>query len=116
MAEGEGDTETVTVTPKDSGRRRVYVAPLGVYVQLDAGVVEEFTYSPAAKKLVVGVKGDGGYGEVASKAILTLEQNAEVEGVGAVNVTTEGLERAKGGWVVDLSDGEVHEVEFGVVG
>ncbi|KAF9636891.1 putative glycoside hydrolase family 43 protein [Lasiodiplodia theobromae] len=116
VAEGEGDAETVTVTPKDSGRRRVYVAPLGVYVQVDAGVVEEFRYSPAAKKLVVGVKGDGGYGEVASKAILTLEQNAEVEGVGAVNVTTEGLERSKGGWVLDLSNGEVHEVEFGVAG
>ncbi|OJD36250.1 glycoside hydrolase family 43 protein [Diplodia corticola] len=105
----------VTVSPKDSARRNVYVAPLGVYVRLDAGVVDGFAYTPGTKGLVVRVKGDPGYGaEVASSAVVTVEQSAVVEGVGEVRVVTEGLERAKGGWVVDLSDGEVHEVAFGV--
>ncbi|OMP87098.1 hypothetical protein BK809_0007184 [Diplodia seriata] len=114
---GSTNESVVTVAPKDAARRRVYVAPLGVYVQLDAGAVEEFGYEPAAKRLVVRVKGDAGNGAVvARRAVVTVEQSAVVDGVGAVGVLTEGLETAKGGWVVDLSDGEVHEVEFGVEG
>ncbi|EKG17342.1 Glycoside hydrolase family 43 [Macrophomina phaseolina MS6] len=109
IVSGEGGS--IDVEPRDAARKRLFVAGLGAYVQLDAGVVESFSYVPAEKRVVLRVKGKGEYGEAAASAVVTVEQSAVVEGVGEVGVTTSGLERAKGGWVVDLSDGQVHEVE-----
>ncbi|KAK7703731.1 hypothetical protein SLS57_010838 [Botryosphaeria dothidea] len=108
----DGAEGSVTVEPRDAARRSVYVAPLGVLVSVDAGAVESFTYAEEGKKLTVRVKSSSGFGEEAASAVVTVEQAAEVEGVGAVSVTTTGLERKRGGWVVDLSGGEAKEVEL----
>lgn len=108
----DGD-EVVRVEPLDVARRRVFVAPLALYVQVDAGVVEVFTYEPGTGAVVVGVRNADG-GEVAASAVVTFEQTSEV-GAGTVDVTTEGLERKRGGWVVPLGDEAVHEIAFGVV-
>ncbi|GME25193.1 Glycoside hydrolase family 43 [Neofusicoccum parvum] len=111
-----GTDDSVTVEPKDAARRRVFVAPLGLYVQVDAGVIDSFTYAPATGKVSVGVASSirgGAKGESAASAVVTFEQTAEIEGVGAINVTTTGLERKKGGWLVPLDDDAVHTVEFG---
>jgi len=43
----------VTVTPKDSFRKRVYISPLGLYLTLDAGTFESVAYDPKSKALKV---------------------------------------------------------------
>ncbi len=45
----------VTVTPKDSFRKRVYVAPLGLYLSLDAGAFESVAYDPKTRRLRITV-------------------------------------------------------------
>src|SRR5262249_187054 len=39
----------VNVVPKDSLRRRVYIAPFGLYVTLDAGTFESVAINPMTK-------------------------------------------------------------------
>jgi hypothetical protein len=43
----------VTVTPKDSFRKRLYISPLGLYLTLDAGAFESVAYDPKSKALRV---------------------------------------------------------------
>jgi hypothetical protein len=47
------DNGIITVTPKDSFRKRVYIAPAGLYVTLDAGQFESVTYDPKSKRVKV---------------------------------------------------------------
>jgi hypothetical protein len=37
--------EVITVQPKDTVRRRIYVAPLGLRFEIDAGTIEEFVFN-----------------------------------------------------------------------
>lgn len=38
--------DTVTMEPRDAIRRKVFVAPVGVLLEIDAGTIDEVTYSP----------------------------------------------------------------------
>ena len=44
---------TVRVTPRDGFRRRVFLAPLGLWLTLDAGTLEQVTFDPRAKSVRV---------------------------------------------------------------
>ncbi|KAF2139196.1 uncharacterized protein K452DRAFT_276271 [Aplosporella prunicola CBS 121167] len=100
------DDGTVTVKPLDSARRRVFVAPVGLYVSIDAGVIDTVTYATASNKVTVSVA----QGDVAAEsALVKFEQTAD--GVGSINFTTTGLEQQRGGWVLPLGS-ESAKVEF----
>jgi len=101
----EVDRSTATVRPMDSSRSRVYIAPLGLWLTLDAGTFESveihgddirLTLSPAT-------------GHTA-RALLRIEQPAEVRGVGQIApVGPYPMER--GAYVIELSEA-VTEVEI----
>ncbi|KXT06464.1 hypothetical protein AC578_5997 [Pseudocercospora eumusae] len=48
---GYGDA--ITVEPKDSVRRRLYIAAMGLKLEIEAGAIESFTYTPSTKSLKV---------------------------------------------------------------
>lgn len=112
VVSGGGDNATTTVRPRDVARRKVFVGPLGLLVEIDAGVIEEFTYTA----------GDSGGGNTNSSSLaLTLGQ---LDGVPTTNATVLWLSRedgeevgytvgggvteARGGWEIGLpSSGSV---------
>jgi hypothetical protein len=72
----------VTVTPLDSFRRQVYIAPVGLWLTLDAGSFKlvEFDTKTKAIRIELG-EGDG-----ISIARLLIEQPAKVKGVGTYHL------------------------------
>ncbi|MFZ0815315.1 MAG: DUF5695 domain-containing protein [Candidatus Sulfotelmatobacter sp.] len=69
----------ITVTPRDSFRSRVYVAPLGLWLTLDAGNFESVEVNSKTGIVRVGLAGAS---EVTPEARLRIEQPAKVGGIG----------------------------------
>lgn len=93
----------VKVQPKDTVRRKIYVAPMGAKVEISAGVIREFVYhhhNPTKEhnaKLILEF--DRVPGENASQAILQVEDTL---GMG-IKLKTRGLRNVRGGgYLVDL--------------
>lgn len=92
----------VKVQPKDTVRRKIYVAPMGAKVEISAGVIREFVYyhhyhHHHNAKLMVEF--DRVPGENASQAILKVEDTI---GMG-IKLKTRGLRNVRGGgYLVDL--------------
>ena len=101
---------TVVVQPRDSVRRRVYVAPLGLWVTFDAGEVQEITYDAVGKAVNVSVAARK---SEKTDVIMKFEQTAAVEGAGTIGLTTPGLTTSRGGYVVPIPDGGTASVAFG---
>jgi hypothetical protein len=105
----------VTVQPRDVVRRRIYVAPLGAFIQLSAGQIMEFVYDPSAMTLSVSIGqatiGDAGK---APGAVMEFEQSSAVLGDKKVVLQTTGLSTGRGGYVVELPVNGTTTVEFGV--
>jgi len=78
------DGGLVTVTPLDSFRSRFYVAPLGLWLTLDAGEIEAVELDPATGKVRVRLAPSNAS---TPSARLRIEQPASITGVGnyAVN-------------------------------
>lgn len=89
------DGNMITVEPKDMVKRSIYVAPMGLSMNIDAGVIKNFKYDASAKTLTVNFdQVDGG----ASKATMVYEDTL---GSG-VKLTTKGLKQQRGGYAVQL--------------
>ena len=73
----EGDK--VKVQTLDSFRRRVYVAPWGLWLTLDAGTFESVEIDPARKTVRLGLAPASAHTPTAR---LRIEQPARIEGVG----------------------------------
>ncbi|HYN06252.1 MAG TPA: DUF5695 domain-containing protein [Vicinamibacterales bacterium] len=69
----------VTVQPLDSLRRRIYIAPLGLYLTLDAGTFESVAINPATRAVRLTLSPAGPF---TPSARLRIEQPAKVAGVG----------------------------------
>ncbi len=91
--------ETVTVKPLDSGRSRVYLAPLGLSLTLDAGTFESVELGPEGVRLVL----DAGT-SFTPAAFLRVSQPGEVEGVGTFSPTG-AFQVERGAFVVPLGSG-----------
>lgn len=70
---------TVSVKPLDSFRKRVYIAPFGLYLTLEAGTVETVEINPATKSVKLALSPKG---QFTPDAVLRVEQPAKVAGVG----------------------------------
>jgi len=91
----------VIVRTLDSFRRRVYIAPFGLYLTLDRGAFESVTINPATGAVRVTLAPAD---EFTPTALLRVEQPAVVKGVGGYRpVGTFAAER--GGLVVPLGKG-----------
>jgi hypothetical protein len=84
------DGATVRLEPRDSLRQRVFVAPLGLWLTLDAGRFAQVTYDTSTRQVQIQFEPADAY---TTKALLHIEQTAKVEGVGAIaplgNLSTE---------------------------
>ena len=91
--------KTVSVTPLDSFRQRVYLAPLGLWLTLDAGQFERVTLDEATGKVELQLAPADAYTPLAR---LRMEQTARVEGVGTVAPAGK-LTMERGAYVVPLN-------------
>ena len=101
------NSPTARVRVADAVRRRIYVAPLGYLLALDAGAFEEFEYDPATKSVQVSVVASpsGVSGAAAAPAgRLVVTKMAQVKGVGALS-PSHTLQKDAGAWVVPFTDG-----------
>jgi hypothetical protein len=88
----------VTVQTLDSLRRRVYIAPLGLYLMLDAGTFESVSINPATKAVRVTLSPAV---EFNPRALLRIDQPARVTGVGTYQ-PVRTLPSERGAFVVEL--------------
>ncbi|MGB0010649.1 MAG: DUF5695 domain-containing protein [Candidatus Sulfotelmatobacter sp.] len=71
--------DVVTVTPRDSFRSRIYVAPLGLWLNLDAGNFESVEVNSGNGIVRVGLAGAS---QVTPEARLRVEQPTKIGGIG----------------------------------
>lgn len=76
--------EMVSLTPLDSFRSRVYIAPLGLWLTLDAGRFQALEFNPKTGRVRVALDPADDY---TPSARLRIEQPAQVKGVGKYQLT-----------------------------
>lgn len=94
---------TITLRPRDAVQRRVFIGPLNLFVEVDAGLIQEFSY-----------KSDG------SNAVLTIAQQSGAPLAAKTNiwvsspwgVTGSGATASRGGWSVPLSASGVTSIQL----
>jgi hypothetical protein len=89
----------VVVQTLDSIRRRIYIAPLGLYLTLDAGMFESVTIEPVSGRVRVTLAPADAY---TPRALLRVEQPARVAGVGTYR-TAQSYQAERGALVVPLA-------------
>lgn len=89
----------VTVTPKDVARRRAFVGPLGLLVEIDAGVIKEFAYTASDSSVSVTL----GQLDGAPTANSTNIWVSNEAGTAGYTVTGTGVTAARGGWQIPLN-------------
>lgn len=94
---------TLTVSPKDAARRKVFLGPLGLLVEVDAGVIQSFTYTPGATSFEVTL----GQLDSVPKTNSTVMWLSKEDGGAGYNVTGAGVTEARLGWQIPLSAGSV---------
>lgn len=94
-----GSGSWITVAPRDSLRRRVYIAPLGLYLTLDAGTFESVSINPTTKAVRVNLSPATPY---SPKAMLRIEQPGKIAGVGTYSTSSGTFATERGAIVVPL--------------
>lgn len=98
------DGASISVRPLDSGRSRVYVAPLGLWLTLDAGIFERLEIS--GDTVVVTLAPVNPH---TRRARLRVEQPATPGGVGFI-APVESFRMERGAHVIPLTDGPTQVV------
>jgi hypothetical protein len=94
--EGTGANQTVRLEPRDASRSRVYLAPLGLWLTLDAGSIESVTLSGQDVVLRLAAATAS-----TPRALLNVEQPARITGVGAM-APVGTFTQERGSYVVPL--------------
>ncbi len=89
----------ITVRTRDSMRRRVYIAPLGLYLTLDRGAFESVSINSATKAVRVTLAGKS---DLTSTALLRIEQPATIKGIGTYRAPS-SFAAERGGVVIPLA-------------
>jgi hypothetical protein len=89
---------SLTITPHDSYRARVYIASLGLWLTLDAGEFDTVEVNPQTGVVRLGLVGAT---ETTPKAMLRIEQPAKVSGVGNYHPAPT-FQSERGAYVVPL--------------
>lgn len=97
-----GSNGTLTVEPRDAVRRRVYLGPWGVQVELDAGAIQQVEVDVSGQTATFTIV-DAVNAQAASarQAVVWLSDYRN----GGFKVTTAGLQTSRQGSVVPLSNG-----------
>lgn len=96
----------VSITPLDSFRNRLYLAPFGLWLTLDAGKFKRAEFDTANRTVKLTLDGAG---EFTPAALLRIEQPAKVAGVG-IFAPVQTLPRERGAYVVSLKRSETEVV------
>lgn len=88
----------VRVEPKDSMRQRLFVAPLGLWVTLDAGRIAAATYDTKTGAVELTLDAADAW---TPKALVRVEQTAQVDGVGTIGLDTK-FTKERGAYAVPL--------------
>jgi len=101
-----GNVEThdrvVRVTPLDSARSRVYLAPLGLWLTLDAGTFESLELDPRTRKVRIALSPSDVFTPSARLRIEQPGQPPTVSGVGQFHPAAE-FATERGAYVIPLS-------------
>ena len=97
---------TVRVQTLDSVRRRVFVAPLGAWLTLDAGAFSEVEIDPSERtvRLTITPSAGGVSGAASAPEARLLVQNTASNGLGVLEPTT-SLAQDAGAWVIPFRSG-----------
>ncbi|MGB2908130.1 MAG: DUF5695 domain-containing protein [Candidatus Aminicenantaceae bacterium] len=90
--------ETIKVTPLDAFRQRVYIAPYGLWMTLDAGRFAVVEIDLAGQTVRLGLDAASQY---TPSALMRLEQPASMEGVGRI-MLGDDYSRERGAAVIPL--------------
>lgn len=93
--------DLVTVEPRDAVRKRIFVAPVSLYVELDAGIIESFSYDVRSQQVQVST-GVGLGSSLGSPPKITMKWQQTVQGAGGCKMSLESpkLESRLDGWAV----------------
>ena len=94
---------SVTLEPRDSFRQRVYIAPLGLWLTLDAGRFEQVDFDAATGSVALHLAPADSF---TAHALLRIDQPAHAEGAGSI-APLEKLDTDRGALVVPLSRSSV---------
>lgn len=97
----------VQVQIKDSVRRRVFIAPIGALLSLDAGAFSAVSYDPTAQTVTITISAvaEGTTGAASAPVgRLVVTQTAAVGGVGLLKPTT-SLATDAGAFVIPFTNG-----------
>lgn len=103
---------TVRVRVADAVRKRVFVAPLGQMLILDAGAFEEVEFDGSAKSVNVTISdAPVGVSSAAKAPVgrLLVRTTADMDGVGTLTPRSE-YEVDAGAWVIPFTDGSASVV------
>lgn len=92
--------DAVTVEPRDAVRKRVFVAPVSLFIELDAGVIESFTYDTKSQQVQVKVGSGLDGSSAAPKITMKWEQTAD-SAAGKISLKSPDLKSRLDGWAVD---------------
>ncbi|HXF12063.1 MAG TPA: DUF5695 domain-containing protein [Terriglobales bacterium] len=96
----EATGDVVNVTPLDSARTRVYLAPYGLWLTLDAGTFDKLELNTKTGVLRVGLSPTD---QFTPEARLRIAQPAKISGVGEFHPITQ-LKVERGAYVIPLKD------------
>ena len=101
----DNSSEVVIVEPRDAVRQRIFVAPVSLYVTIDAGTISRFTYNTTSKEVNVSIAARS-----AQQVIMTWEQTA-YSGCN-MKLATAGLKSVVRGYLIDASDHGTADIAF----
>ena len=90
---------TVTVSPRDPVRRRVYIAPFGTLVEIDAGAINSVVIDMSAQTAKFNLLNatPNISGQPSTPAVIVWVSTESLEMTGKFGVTTTGLQTLRGG-------------------
>lgn len=98
-----GTGGAVTVTPRDAARRRAFVGPLSILLEIDAGVIKEFSYTASDRSVSVTLGQLDGIPTANATNIWVSKES----GAAGYTVTGTGVTAARQGWMVPLNAASV---------
>ncbi|GAQ46035.1 hypothetical protein AKAW_02431 [Aspergillus niger] len=105
--DSSSSNDTVAVQPRDTVRRRVYLADLGLDVSIDAGAIEEVRVLYGENKVEFDLvdRADGSEGVPATRAAVGYSV-ISVAGAKGIQLQTDGLTKGRYGWEVKFKSGK----------
>ncbi|KAK3718139.1 hypothetical protein LTR37_005254 [Vermiconidia calcicola] len=86
----------ITVQPRDAVRKHIFIAEVSLWVEIDAGVIEQFALDTKSMEVVVNISSGS-----AQQVLLKWEQTAQQAGRPEMKLVSEGMKRRLDGWTVD---------------